>query len=705
MNRIVPFEELPERLDVLRAVEIGYDEPLQQAEDALRSGLSLLLECDKSVVSYAYRILRSRLSEDRREGKLRCVYVDGRGGESTGGAVIRILRQLEGELAQDPLGRVVVIPHLDAIATTTQAGLTGDAREALAMLSENPEAVVLGFCDPTLSLPEAIENLFPRRIRMVGVPREALPRLVCPAEARKLSADGLDTYRLYKYVSGLNPVRLRKVLSGLSTRSDLDPANPQAATVAFSYLRETTKMQGMELPNVNLEKDIGGYGSIKKRLREDIIELLVRRDAADRDTSRFIENLIPRGIIFWGPPGTGKTYFAKAIASAIDAVVSVVSGPEVKSKWVGESEANIRRVFAEARRAAPAIIIFDELDSFATRRGTYLGSGAEHSMVNQLLTEMDGFRKEELVLVVGTTNFLDSLDPALLRPGRFELTFHVPPPEAGDRREILQIYRDRFQLDMDDRAMEYAVRRTSGAPADRSGSHYTGDHLYALCRALKREELRRGKLQVAQGDIDRILRREEPARLLAEEERIVAVHECGHALVSLRLERSREIETVTLTPDEPEALGTVVHQARERRYVTTERDLRDEICILLAGRQAERLVFQELSCGAWGDLQAALSIARVMVEEFGMGPDGRAATVLPRQDRQQAGEEARRQIDQAVSAIVEGEEERARSILSRGKSTLNRIAEELLKRRELPGDRVKELMNEVEGEDLHIAGE
>ena len=156
-------------------------------------------------------------------------------------------------------------------------------------------------------------------------------------------------------------------------------------------------------------------------------------------------------MIFWGPPGTGKTLFAKAMAAAIGAAITVVSGPELKSKWVGESEENLRQIFHRARQSAPSIIVFDELDSFASARGTYTGSGVEHSMVNQLLTEMDGFHKEEMVFVVGTTNFVEILDPALLRPGRFEFHLHIPYPDADDRREIiLKIYDRKMRLKMID---------------------------------------------------------------------------------------------------------------------------------------------------------------------------------------------------------------------------------------------------------------
>src|SRR5207253_5359473 len=177
--------------------------------------------------------------------------------------------------------------------------------------------------------------------------------------------------------------------------------------------------------------------------------------ATDAAEIAWMEQLIPRGMIFWGPPGTGKTLFAKAMASALGAAITVVSGPELKSRWVGESEERLRQIFHRARQSAPSIIVFDELDSFASARGTYTGSGVEHSMVNQLLTEMDGFHREELVFVVGTTNFVEILDPALLRPGRFEFHLLIPYPDAEDRREILRIYDRKMGLQMADETLEY----------------------------------------------------------------------------------------------------------------------------------------------------------------------------------------------------------------------------------------------------------
>ena len=196
--------------------------------------------------------------------------------------------------------------------------------------------------------------------------------------------------------------------------------------------------------------------------------MLSKRDkATDAEEISRLEELIPRGMIFWGPPGTGKTYFAKAIAASIGAAITIVSGPELKIKWVGESRREPAADLPQGPAVGPVDHRVRRLDSFATARGTYTGSGVEHSMVNQLLTEMDGFHKEELVFVVGTTNFVESLDPALLRPGRFEFHLHIPYPDDDDRREILKIYDQKMQLQFTEEALEYAVRRTGEQLHDR----------------------------------------------------------------------------------------------------------------------------------------------------------------------------------------------------------------------------------------------
>ncbi|MGZ3422671.1 MAG: AAA family ATPase, partial [Polyangiales bacterium] len=488
---IVPEQDLPTELSTSDAVTAAYPTELARTETALARRLPVLVECEKELVPFFYKAIRDRLKAKN----VRCIYLDGRPPPDAPpppipmGLLQTMVAQLRDVVRGAAGDRVVVIPHLDLL-TTSSGGLTSEAREVIPLLYENPEILWLGFKDPAFPLPEPISNLFPHHESILGIPRDRLRHLVTKREARKLGKQ-FDPYALYRNVSGVNAVRLRRLLSSLAGEDYPDDVRP-----AFAQLRAATIGPTLTLPEVDLRRDIGGYTKVKERLEREILEVLARKDAlGDPESVKRVEGLIPRGMIFWGPPGTGKTLFAKAMATALGAAVTVVSGPELKSRWVGESEERIRQVFVRARQSAPAIIIFDELDSFASARGTYTGSGVEHSMVNQLLTEMDGFRRDELVFVVGTTNFVESLDPALLRPGRFEFHMHVPWPDADDRRAILSIYNQKLDLKLTERGLEYAVKRSGdpleGPAAAHGGpARYSGDHLQALCRQIARTRLR-----------------------------------------------------------------------------------------------------------------------------------------------------------------------------------------------------------------------
>jgi cell division protease FtsH len=691
VKRTVPIETLPVDVRVEDAVEMACAQDVTFIEERLRRGMSVLVECDKELALHVYLAIRGRMR--RGAGKERApqmVIIDGRPreGEDEGrGNLARMLTQLTTAIRGSVERTIIVLLHLDVL-TTTHTSLTMEAREAIPLLYENPEAVLLGFRDPSFSLPRVIEGVFAVKREIVGVPRESLVKIVTQREARSLDAAEFDPFALYKYVSGLNPVRLRRLMAAIGLRREALPGRSQAVSV-YRELRRQTVSEDVELPTVDLEKDIGGYAEVKTRLREDLLDLLRRKDSLGSEGEiQALEALLPRGIIFHGPPGTGKTYFAKAMATAMDATVIIVSGPELKSKWVGESEENLRRVFRQARRSAPAVIVFDEIDAFAHARGTYQGSGVEHSMVNQLLTEMDGFRGSESLFVVGTTNFLESLDGALLRPGRFEFLIEIPAPNVQDRREIVAIYDRKLELGLSPQLQEHMVRRTEGLAERERGLPFTGDHIYAVCRALKRQAIRTGERNFSSEDIDRALQRKTRAAIVLSpaEERVVAFHEAGHALLAMLVEHATPPERISIAADMEGALGYVLRAARARPYAITAADMRADICVGLGGLCAERLVFGDVSIGAHTDLQQVNRIARAMVEEYGMGvgtgvhvliddphPHGRGAVSERRRDR----------IEVEIAEILEKEHARAVGLLTAQRGLLDALAETLLVRKVL----------------------
>jgi cell division protease FtsH len=692
----VPEDQLPVELTPFAAVEAAYPAEIARMTDALRSGLPTLVECEKELTPYLYKSVRDRL---KKEGRT-FLYLDGRPipdmpplqpGMGLVATIVFFLREAVRGAVNE---RILVLPHLDLL-TTSVGGLTSESREVIPLLYENPELVFMGFKDPSFPLPKVIENLFPRREHLLGVPRDRLAHLVTQRESRKLSSDrGLQGPQLYKHVSGVNAVRLRRLLSTLTGEdypTDTKPAERQ--------LRQATLVGQLTLPEVDLTKDIGGYTKVKARLQTEILDVLALKDAAaDESAMKNIEGLIPRGMIFWGPPGTGKTLFAKAMATSLGAAVTIVSGPELKSKWVGESEENLRQVFTRARQAAPSIIVFDELDSFATTRGTYQGSGVEHSMVNQLLTEMDGFRNDELVFVVGTTNFVESLDPALLRPGRFEFHLHIPLPNAEDRRAIVQIYDRKLSLGLAPRALDWLVKKT-GEIVEGTTTLYSGDHIQALCRALARMRLREklaGETDIE--DIERTLAAmSDRVKLTPKEEQVVATHEAGHAVVSLFCPTSPPIERMSIQGDF--TAGYVRHAERAHRRVMTIGQLLDEVCVLFGGREAEALFFEDVSWGYANDLSRATDIARALVEDYGLAGDvvGMRRVELSQEDP--VSEVTKAALDHAIGTILETQRKRARDLLTANKALVGALRNLLVEKKVLDTSALSALFPTVDKRD------
>jgi cell division protease FtsH len=687
MSVFIAEQELPLELSTEQAIEAAYAAELAEVASKLQRGLPCLVECDKDLTPFLFVALRGRL----KAAGLRAVYLDGRPredqpqGPMQQGLIGTMISQLRDAVRGAVERRVVVLPHLDLLTTST-GGLTAEAKEVIPLLYENPELVWLGFKDPSFPVPRVIENLFPHRVSLLGIARPRLRHLVTQKESRKFGRQ-FNPWALYKHVSGVNAVRLRKLLATLEGEDY--PADPRRA---FRQLRQATLTGSLEVPEIDLDRDIGGYARVKKQLRAEILDVLAAKDrSADADEIARLEELIPKGMIFWGPPGTGKTLFAKAVAAALGAAITIVSGPELKSKWVGESEDNLRQIFHRARQSAPSIIVFDELDSFASARGTYTGSGVEHSMVNQLLTEMDGFHKEEMVFVVGTTNFVEILDPALLRPGRFEFHLHIPYPDADDRRAILGIYDEKMRLKMSEEALDYAVRRTGRGYATPSGTPFSGDHLNALCRAVARIRLREGRTDATRPeDVERGLTEyEERRELRPSEEKLVATHEAGHALVAMFCPHYPPVERITIRSEMSWAAGYVSYQ-HEESVAQTREELLEDLAVLLGAIESERLLLGDVSTGAAGsDLVRATHTARAMIEYGGMGDDTGLRQFSYVDDNRQLrrspelSEEQRAALDRAVNELIGQAQARAATILKENRSLLETLRDLLLEKKTL----------------------
>jgi cell division protease FtsH len=712
MSILLSERDLPQELTTAEAVEAAYASSLAEVEDKLKHRLPVLIECDKDLAPWLYQNIKKRL----KPAKIDCVPIHGVAANPSDPMAGSMMSVMIGQIRDAVRGvvdtrRVICLLHLDLL-TTSAGGLTSEAREVIPLLYENPEVVWLGFKDPSFPVPEVIENLFPHRISLLGIPRSRLRHLVTQAESRKFGKQ-FNPWALYKYVSGVNAVRLRKLLDTL--QGEDYPAN---ARHVYRQLRQATLGGTLEVPDIELDQDIGGYAKVKERLRKEILDVLAYKEqTTDAAEITWMEELIPKGMIFWGPPGTGKTLFAKAMAASIGAAITIVSGPELKSMWVGKSEENLRQIFHAARQSAPSIIVFDELDSFASARGTYTGSGVEHSMVNQLLTEMDGFHKDELVFVVGTTNFVEILDPALLRPGRFEFHLYIPYPEADDRREILKIYNHKMKLHMTPEALEFAVKRTGEfVPGVAAGTRYSGDHINALCRAIARMRVRHHRERdTTAEDVERALKPTtaaevehaitewiEQPNMTAAEQRVLATHEAGHAIVALFCPKAPPIERITIRSDMQWAFGYVRYADPAHRYIQTRGFYLDLICVALGAREAERLLLDDISLGAVADLQAATAMAREMVEEHGMGGDA-VGIARFRPDRPEHPRNAHlspaqlEAIDRRVNEILEEQRQRAAQILRENQGALESLRDLLLEKKVIDAKTLTEMMAEKKG--------
>jgi len=445
--------------------------------------------------------------------------------------------------------------------------------------------------------------------------------------------------------------------------------------------------------------DAAGVEEAKEEL-EEVVEFLKRPEKFARLGAK-----IPKGILLVGPPGTGKTLLARAVAGEAGVPFFNLSGSEFVEMFVGVGAARVRDLFAQAKEKAPCIIFIDELDALAKARGLsgpVGGHDEREQTLNQLLVEMDGFDPRAGVIIMAATNRPELLDPALLRPGRFDRHVLVDRPDKSGREAILQVHARDIKLaaDVD---LEVVARRTPG---------FVGADLANLLNEAALLAARRGRDNVSMDEIDDAIDRivaglEKKNRLINEDEkRIVAFHEAGHALVAQCVEHADPVHKISIIPRGIGALGYTQQLPTEDRYLLTKAELEDRVAVMLGGRVAEEIVFGEISTGAQNDLSRVTDIARRMVMEYGMseklGPityENRMRNMLGLRQSMESepdrhSEETLQEIDREVRRIVDEARQRVRELLDRERPSLDAIAERLLEKEVIEGDELRDILEE-----------
>jgi cell division protease FtsH len=426
-------------------------------------------------------------------------------------------------------------------------------------------------------------------------------------------------------------------------------------------------------------QDIAGVDDAKAELRE-VVEFL-------RDPKRYsaLGARVPKGVLLHGPPGTGKTLLAKAVAHESGAQFFSQSAASFVEMFAGLGAARIRRLFREARDHAPAIIFIDELDAVGGRRGSDLSAEREQTL-NQLLVEMDGFDTRGDLVVMAASNLLEKLDPALLRPGRFDRQVFVSPPDVGGRERILEVHtRDKPVHDVD---LADVAAQTSGL---------TGADLANLCNEAAIRCARRGGAALSREDFDQALERvvagvQSRLVLNDHEKAVIAYHEAGHALVAELLPSVDRVHKISIVP-RGRALGYTLNLPNEDRYLKTREELIDHMTVLIAGRIAEQLVFGKVTTGASDDLKRVAQVARAMVYEYAMGTAGAAQRAIT--DGDADSEQFRRVRDEEQQELAFEASRAASELLSGHRGKLDEFAAALLEHEVLERTDIERIMDGV----------
>jgi cell division protease FtsH len=471
----------------------------------------------------------------------------------------------------------------------------------------------------------------------------------------------------------------------------------------MSVGRSKAKLFNVDRPKTTFE-DVAGYYGVKQEISE-VVEFL-------KTPARYsqIGALIPKGILLVGPPGTGKTMLARAVAGEAGVPFFSVTASDFMEMFVGVGASRVRDLFATARKQAPAIIFIDEIDSIGRKRGAGVGGGHDEreQTLNQMLSEMDGFDPSEGVIVMAATNRPDVLDSALLRPGRFDRQIVVPLPDLDERLPILQVHSKNkpFDASVD---LEMVARGTPGM---------SGADLANLVNEAALHAVRRHSATIGMEDFetarDRLMMGQlrDTMVLMDDERERVAYHESGHALLAYVLEKTDPLHKITIIP-RGMALGVTMTLPEEDRHIVARQYLEDSLCMRMGGRVAELLVYGDLSTGAADDLQNNTELAIRMVREWGMskeigpmawGPNNQVFLGEDLMHTRDYSDHTSRVIDDEVERILREQETRAIEVLTLHRRGLEALTRSLLEHETLDGETAARLIDEAHGEQVHPEG-
>ncbi|NDE96545.1 MAG: ATP-dependent zinc metalloprotease FtsH, partial [Actinobacteria bacterium] len=457
----------------------------------------------------------------------------------------------------------------------------------------------------------------------------------------------------------------------------------------FSFGRSRAKLHSNEVPQVTFA-DVAGADEAIEEFKE------IKDFLASPKKYQEIGAKIPKGVLLFGPPGTGKTLLARAVAGEAKVPFYSISGSDFVEMFVGVGAARVRDLFKQAKENSPSIIFVDEIDAVGRHRGAGLGGGHDEreQTLNQLLVEMDGFEPHDQVILIAATNRPDILDPALLRPGRFDRQIGIDRPDVKGREAIMKVHAKGKPLEKEIDLLAIA-RRTPG---------FTGADLANVLNEAALLTARENRKVISRDDVDEAIDRvmagpQRKSRLMSEEERrVTAYHEGGHALVAHALPHTDPVHKITIMP-RGHALGYTMVLPDEDKYSITRNQMLDQLAYTMGGRAAEELVFHDPTTGASNDIEKATALARAMVTQYGMTEKlgaiklgtSDSAPFLGRDYGHQRdySEDIASAVDQEIKSLIEGAHQEAYEILVENRSILDSLVEELLEKETLHKEEIE----------------